>query len=148
MLYSQKSYRLFRGSGYALLFVGIAALIVLQKLHYIDRTLFVSLVCVLAVTASWLLMHAHHYRDEIQRRAAEKRTYWGYQIGLTASLPLFMALMLPNTTWLDSLIQFVSRNHTMPRMYFWAGFMLAVLFQVLGVLTLRLLAKLRGSEQA
>ena len=47
-----------------------------------------------------------------------------------------------------SLVQFVSRNHAMPRMYFWAGFMLPVLFQALGILSLRLLAKMRSGEQA
>jgi hypothetical protein len=89
-------------------------------------------------------MHAQRYRDEIQRQVAEKRFYWGFQIGLLASLPVLIALMLPNTTWLDNLVQFASRHHAMPRIYFWAGFMLPVLFQVLGVLSLRLLAKLRS----
>jgi hypothetical protein len=144
MAYAPKSFQLARRTGYAAMFGGIAVLIALQKLHYIDRTLTMCLVCVLTLAASALLMHAQRYRDEIQRQVAEKRFYWGFQIGLLASLPVLIALMLPNTTWLDNLVQFASRHHAMPRIYFWAGFMLPVLFQVLGVLSLRLLAKLRS----
>lgn len=148
MTYSQKSYRLFRGGGFALLFGGIIVLLTLQKLQYIDHTLYMCFGCVLALAAALLMLHAHRFRDEIQRQAAEKRTYWGYQIGLLASLPVLITLMLPNTPWLDSLVQFVSRNHAVPRLYFWAGFMLPVFFQALGVLSLRLLAKLRSGERA
>ncbi len=148
MIYSPESYRRFRRGGYALLLGGVAILIALEKLHYIDRTLYAYLACVLALAASWLLLHAHRYRDEIQRQAAEKRTYWGYQLGILFSVPVLVGLMLPNTNWLDTLVQLVSRNHAVPRMYFWAGFMLPVLFQALGALFLRLLAKLRDGEQA
>ncbi|HWU55751.1 MAG TPA: hypothetical protein VN175_09630 [Rhizomicrobium sp.] len=148
MAYSQKSFQSARRGAYAMLFAGVAVLIFLEKRHYIDQTLYMSLACVLALGASWLLLYSHRYRDEIQRHAAEKRTYWGCQIGLLASIPVLVALMMPHTTWLDGLVQFVSRNHAMPRIYFWAGFMLPVLFQALGVFLLRLLAKLRSGEQA
>jgi hypothetical protein len=148
MAYSQKSFRLARRGAYGSLALGIAALIFLVKHHYIDRTLYMCLACVLGLIVSWPMLHAHRYRDEIQRHAAEKRAYWGYQFGLLASVPVLVALMLPNTTWLDSLVQLVSRNHAIPRMYFWAGFMLPVLFQTVGVLSLRLLAKLRSGDQA
>jgi len=148
MAFSQKSYWNFRGGALALLVGGIGILILLKGHHYIDVALYMCLCGVIGVVASWMMLHAHRYRDEIQRQAAERRTYWGYQIGILASIPVLLVLMMPHTTWLDSLVQFVSRNHAMPRFYFWAGFMLPVLFQCLGVLSLRLLAKLRGGDQA
>jgi hypothetical protein len=148
MNYSEKSYWLYRGGAFALLIVSLAGLILLRRHHYIDQTLYLCLCGAVALAACWPIMHAHRFRDEIQRRAAEKRTYWGYQLGLMASIPVLLVLMMPGTAWLDGLMQFVSRNHAMPRIYFWAGFMLPVIFQVLGVLALRLLTKLRSGEQA
>ena len=149
MPYSQKSFRLARGGSFAILALLLSGvvLIALLKRRPFDPTFFICLVGVLGLISSWLLLHSHRYRDEIQRRASEKRVYWGYQIGILASVPVVLLSMLPNATWLDSLVQLVSRNHPMPHFYFVIGFMLPCLFQGVATTALRLLAKMRNGEQ-
>lgn len=148
MAYSEKSFQLARRSGYAIMFGGVAILILLVKRHYISPMLYMGLCGVLTITASWLLLHADRYKDEIQRQESERRVYWGSQIGIVAAFPVLLAMMLPNTHWLDDLAQLLSRNHASSRLYLVFGFMLPILFQSLATMTLRLLAKLRGDERA